>query len=346
MALIQSLENKKGEVNFRNKLVNQHKGKAIYFKRQPNKRVLLKELKKRILVTKEDFKKLLSDKTPISPFLEIGSEKCQRAVYLVNELKIQGFATDLSLDSLQSSVFFSKALGYKKLPFRICLDAYNLPFRDNSLPLVFFYETLHHFPDPKPILDEALRVLRSDGTLFINDEPIKQLINFRLWRRDYHLSPIERILKFSLILPFLSTIGKSEVDHGILEETFWLDTWEEALKLYPQAKIKIKPIFFGPINTFAKNSLNHEFKINPLVKSLIAIQGGGITINAKVQKNKQQDVYGDSLFDLLACPNCKDKPPLDIKNKKVFCKKCRSEYKFKKGVLILLSKDLERKLYG
>src|SRR3990172_208407 len=173
----QTLENQLGEVTFRKKLSEQHKGKKLYFEGQPTKDVILEEFQKRIEVTKEDFDKLLGKGLPLSPFLEIGAEKCQRAMFLVNKLGLNGFAADLSYESLKSARDFLKPLGFTKLPKRICLDAYHLPFRDNSIPLIFYYETLHHFPDPKPVLDEAYRVLRSDGALFFNDEPIKQLLN-------------------------------------------------------------------------------------------------------------------------------------------------------------------------
>jgi len=48
-------------------------------------------------------------------------------------------------------------------------DAKGLPFPDGTFDAVFSNTILHHIPDPRPFLREAVRVLKSDGVLLIRD---------------------------------------------------------------------------------------------------------------------------------------------------------------------------------
>lgn len=345
---LQKIENKLGEIKFRKKLADQHLGKEFFFKGQPDQKAILKELIKRNQNTSKDIFLLLKKGVAISPFLEIGAEKGQRSMLLVNKYKAQGFAGDLSLESLQTAEALRKPLKLNKLPTLICFDAYNLPFRDNSIPFIFFYETLHHFPDPKPILDEAFRVVRSDGHVFLAEEPVKQLFNLKLWRRDFNLNKFEKILKYTLILPFLSTIGKSEVEHGILEETFWLDVWEKALSTYPYCEAWLKPIFWGSEDYVEKKKgqTNGWLKPGIFTTLLLALQGGGIKCLAKVDKDERKDVYSKNILDLLTCPECKQGKQLTkIKNQFV-CSSCKLHFPIISGVIMLLPKVLMNTLYS
>lgn len=341
---LQKDSHKLAEVTFRRLLVDQHTGKKSYFPGQPDKETILKELLNRNVKTARDFSAILKQDIPLNPFLEIGAEKCQRSLYLVNELGLTGFAGDISFHSLASADYFRKMLHYKKMPLRISLDANRLPFRDNCLPFVFFYETLHHFPDPKPILDETYRVLHSDGYVFFAEEPVKQLFNLRLWRRDYNLTGFEKMLKFFLLLPFFSTIGKSEVAHGILEETFWLDTWEKSLSKYATAQAELKPFFLGKAVRLKKNRRGKWLKPNPLTSLLLAIQGGGIKALAQAQKRAVRNIRSSHPADLFACPTCVNRSPLVEMRLGFKCPKCAGVYRYKNNVLILLPKQIEKKL--
>ena len=45
------------------------------------------------------------------------------------------------------------------------------------------------------------------------------------------------------------------------------------------------------------------------------------------------------LLDLLACPKCEDRPPLELDGDRLVCTKCRSWYKIVDGVPHLLPED-------
>lgn len=325
---VQSLNNQRGEIAFR-----KHHDKSAISPYLPNHVQLQDILRLRNIATTKIISSLQSQNICLSPFLEIGAEYAQRSTLLVNKFNLSGFALDLSLDSLTAAKIFAQKLNFKKLPLLICADAYHLPFATNSLPFVFCFETLHHFPHPGPIISEALRVTSSH--FYFGEEPISQLINLHLWRRDYHLTPLETLLKKLYLLPFLSDIGKSEVDHGILENTFWLDTWANAITQH--ATIDIKPFFWGPST--------HSLNPNIFIKFLLALQGGGISALLTKQFVTMSDnrvTTSDSLLNLLCCPVCRAK--LDLI--RLRCPKCRQRFVQKKGVYILLPEMQRKHLYN
>ncbi len=48
-------------------------------------------------------------------------------------------------------------------------DAKRLPFPDGAFDAVVSHNMLHHLPDPLPLVDEAFRVAKPDGAVFIRD---------------------------------------------------------------------------------------------------------------------------------------------------------------------------------
>jgi len=52
--------------------------------------------------------------------------------------------------------------------FLVCGDAEALPFRDNSIDIIFHQGVLEHFRDPKSLLRENMRVLKSGGTVLVD----------------------------------------------------------------------------------------------------------------------------------------------------------------------------------
>ena len=83
----------------------------------------------------------------------------------------------------------------------VCADGEHLPFRNNSFELTIFYQSLHHCPNPKLALNEALRVSKA---VVLGDEPAK--------------TPLLRILKLSKII--LSLRVNVDEMSGIKEHRF------------------------------------------------------------------------------------------------------------------------------
>ncbi|MBI2595333.1 methyltransferase domain-containing protein [Candidatus Daviesbacteria bacterium] len=399
MSNLQNLRNQQGEVNFRRKLAKQFAGQEVMYPGEPSYKQNLSIIRGRVKDYKRYFKSLISHEMTLEPYLEIGSGIGQGAMFLEDQYKTQGFATDISYDTLLLANHYKDKLHFKKMPFRVCCDVYNLPFKTNSLPFIFTVETLHHFPDPKPVLEEIYRVLAPGGYFYFNEEPVAQMINLNLWQRDRNLRWFEKILRSLLVLHFISKIGKSEIENNILEEAFSLKTWEKTLNVFDAVQATLKAFPYGPISVQIKTPKKgwpqyHPVRgwLNPpLYKNiLLQILGGGIEALCKksekeakppIQKNVVQssaphnitseNFYGarqtpsesrgrtrgffeggerlseQKLFELLACPNCKQKPGLNYhkSTKTLSCPICKTTYKSKNGIFMLFSREQMAKLY-
>lgn len=85
---------------------------------------------------------------------------------------------------------------------RVCADWMSLPFRSDSVDLVFSNATLEHVPDPSKAVEETVRVLKRGGVIIHNDAWF-----CRPWTatgitvKSYHAcSPMEKLLKLSIVI--------------------------------------------------------------------------------------------------------------------------------------------------
>lgn len=336
MEKTQPLSAKLGEVRFRKKLVEQHLGRNNFFSGEPDQKEIIPVLKKRIDNSEKIFHSLKKRGFLLSPFLEIGAEKGQRSMILVNKFAAEGVALDLSLESLKSAQEFASLLNFSKLPILVCADAYHLPFADSTFPFIFCFETLHHFPDPTPIFKEIHRVLSPGGIFYFGEEPIKQTANLNLWRRGYHLTFWEKSLKFIGILPFLSKIGKTETGHGVLEEEFSLAVWKKGLSVFDKVETSVKPVFFGPSSSLAKKN-NQWQNPNLCSRLLTMLEGGGIE---GVAMKEKRGTSRQNSWRQFICPDCQKEL------KKDYCPTCRRQFEQKNKVYLLLPKKIQQSLYG
>lgn len=343
----QSQKSKLGEIKYRKEILKQHLGESDFFKNEFSQAQYIKMQKEKLAITNKTFKSL-AKKYKLSPYLEIGAEYSFRSALLENNFKSKGFATDISLYSLIAAKTMIPKVGYKNIPTRICADANNLPFKSNSFLFIFVYESLHHFPDPKPVLAEIERVLTPGGICLIGADPIRQTLQIRLWRRPNKLRSWEKLLKLTLILPFISHIGKTEIEFGIIEEAFNLKTWQDALSVFDKVEATITPFRLGPKQIINKNTQKNWLSPKPLVKLILFFLGGGLMAIC-TKSGKQNGVSPKNITDLLICPNCLKSKKLEnvlSKENKIYlhCLKCHNKYIKNNSVLVLLDKKLQSAL--
>lgn len=193
----QSIRNIIGEVRYR---------KIASFG-EPEK--VLKLAKKRIEERKPLFEKLRYYHVKFSPFLELGAERGQTALQVVNDYRAEGFATDISAESLTTIYPIKSFIGYKKLPVLICCDINKLPFKNNSLNFVFSFQTLHHLASLPPIMEEVNRVLAPKGYFYFAEEPIRKDSSVPGWQET-----------------------PEELEYDILEQRPLESNWLKALKIF------------------------------------------------------------------------------------------------------------------
>jgi SAM-dependent methyltransferase len=127
-----------------------------------------KILKTRMEKTLDQMTLIQNKRIPLSPYIEVGAERCQRSLVMENDLGIKsGAAIDISFDMLKSCSHYQNVFNKPEPPIRICCDANKLPFSTGTIPFIFCYETLHHFPDPTPITREIFRVMLPGGFFFL-----------------------------------------------------------------------------------------------------------------------------------------------------------------------------------
>lgn len=334
----QSQANKLGEIRYRKIISEQHTGKRIFFKNEPDQKEIKKILAGRLSEYRKTFSELKRRNILKSPFLEIGAEYAIASLLLKNRYSLDGFASDISLYSLTKTRHFAKIFKLHKIPGLLCSDAENLPLKSNSIPFVFAYETLHHFPNPALPLKEIYRILSPGGIFFIGSDPIIQSFQIKLWRRPTRLRFWEKILKMMLILPFVSHIGKAETEYGIIEGAFNLKTWQNCLNLFDNVEAKITIYPFGPSKKLTNSQYTKWQRLNPLFKLGLFLFGGDIQAICYKKGSPKETTQQ------LICPKCLSRYSREVLLENLSCSKCKSRYLKKNGITILLQEPIAKHL--
>ena len=337
----QSIKNQMGEIKFRKKLYQQQVEGRCFFNDEYNFEGIQKILIARMKKTYEQMILLKEIGIVLSPYVEIGAERCQRSLVMENDLGATGAAIDISYDSLKSGDYYKEVFNKNKLPLRICCDAYRLPFMSDSIPFVFCYETLHHFPDPTPIVKEIYRVLVPGGHFFFDEEPYKKMLRVPLYRgakrrskESFSASKIRKILD-----SFFSKMNCNEIEYGIIENhEIPIGVWRQTLSFFEEKNVKLQ----------SKKRISSElFNPKHYLKYLWAYLLGG-EISGTCRKSGARIKGEISIHDVLICPSCIDngrESKLDQKNLSFFCKGCGNKFPLIDGVVFLFSSEKFEKLY-
>ncbi len=339
----QETKNKMGEIEFRRKLFseqilgkNEFDGALQYTNIES---ILLERMAK----TESDFN-ILFKKIKIPNFyLEIGAERCQRDLVLENNFNVSGAAFDISYDMLKSCEYYGNKFAKNKLPMRICGDAYLLPFKSNSIPFVFGYEMLHHFPDPTPIIKEVFRVLEPGGSYYFDEEPFKQFLHFPIYKKRLANSNISGNSIYNRILNLMDSIF---LDENFVEQDY--DVIENHDISIAKWKSSFSDFYSSDIKLMTKKKLEISINSSFGLKYFIAFLFGGI-INGLCKKQGGPLKEGkNTIIDTIICPNClqnKEEHNLFKKESFYICNICNHEYPIKDNILFLLTPDKRRNYY-
>ncbi|MBK7257299.1 MAG: class I SAM-dependent methyltransferase [Ignavibacteriae bacterium] len=238
----QSSTAKRAEIEFRRKLFEQQVEGQTIFSDEFDGKGIEAILGERMEETLRQMRSLRETGVPLSPYLEIGAERCQRSLVMENDLGAAGAAVDISFDMLRSGAHYAKVFKKSNVPLRVCCDANVMPFLTGSMPFVFCFEVLHHFPDPTPIIAQIHRVLAPGGCFFFAEEPYRQVLRVKLYRsgkiysrETLRASKIKRLLD-----RFFAEPRCNEVEHGIIENhDIPLSVWKNALAAFSGKRVTL-----------------------------------------------------------------------------------------------------------
>ena len=174
----------------------------------------------------------------MTTFLEIGANAGHSSYMLANEFGAEGFALDLSADSLRHGRALMDAWQLERAPIRLAGDAANLPFADESLRFVCAFQMLSQFMDIEAVFREVHRVLQPGGVFLFAEEPLRRQLSLRLYRCPYYntMKPWERRLHDWGLLGYLvrDVIGAhQEESFGIRQNhTMGLADWDSLVGKY------------------------------------------------------------------------------------------------------------------
>ncbi|MBN1131036.1 MAG: methyltransferase domain-containing protein [Chitinispirillaceae bacterium] len=336
----QALRAQKGEIEFRKRLVSQQVEGKMHFKDEFSSQEIEAILLDRIKKTREQMEMLEKQNILLSPYVELGAERCQRSLVMDNELGLSGAATDLSFDMLKSCGHYRNVFHFGKNPIRICCDVHYLPFSRDSLPFVFCYQFLHHFPDPGIVLKEVYRVLARGGYFFFDEEPYKKVLHIDLYNRKVYAKEslhAGRIRKW--IDCFFSRELNNEEGFGIVEnDAISLGTWKRALGIFAKKEVTIKTL---------RNIGADLYKAGKTINYLLAYLAGGV-ISGLCQKEGHPADVSKPVGELLICPSClaeRKEIPLTRKEGTIICGSCRKRYPIKEDIAFLFPYNTFEELY-
>jgi SAM-dependent methyltransferase len=341
----QTIDNMKSEIRFREKLAAQHvSGEELvpgYIGKEDHD-VLMQE---RVHSTTAAMKRLQEQGVSLSPFIEVGAERGQRALVLTNDFNAEGFALDLSFAQLKTLDYWMEFFKKPNGPIRVCCDVYRLPFQADSLNFSFCYQFLHHFPTPIPVMEEIYRVM-AGGYFFFDEEPYKRY-SLSLYRRKVGNKPGKLRQYLRYLESFIAHQYETEEEYGIIEnDDIPLDHWLEAADVFDNKKVFLQ----------SANLLHSEMgRSSGLKIRLHRMMGGGISALLKKESGVPRAAYGaDDLYGLLGCPVCviegaqagdRDRAPLVKHPEHLTCDKCNTKYPIVENVIFLLPKDEMKELY-
>jgi SAM-dependent methyltransferase len=336
----QSLEAKLGEIKFRRLLAAQQIDGKTTIENEFDSEGIRAILAKRMEDTRRAIAGLRERGTPISPYVEVGAERGQRSLVLENDFGARGAAADLSFDMLRSAAHYSRLFELPRMPMRVVCDIYGLPFRTGSVPFVFCWETLHHFPEPGPILKELHRVLAPGGYFYFDEEPFQQVLRFPIFRgrKVYSHDAIEAGTLRRLFDRFFTEPSCNEVEYGIIENhSIPLTVWRDALADFVEPDVTltssrgIRSTLFGKHREPAHGL---AYLLGGSIHGLCKKAGAGAPV--------------ERIEDALICPECRirgTESALRLSEAGATCPGCRTEFRTIEGVLVLLPQAKLRELY-
>jgi ubiquinone/menaquinone biosynthesis C-methylase UbiE len=186
-------------------------------------------------------------------------------------------AVDLTQEMLEAAEKFIKGNSHQNVTF-VKGDAEMLPFSDESFEIVTCRIAPHHFPNVKSFIDEAHRVLLSNGQFLLDDNVVPEDDEF-----DLFYNTIEKVRDYSHFrawkktewIQMLEGSGFEVFEWHRFEKTFHYEPWCNRMKLSVSEKDKLTQYILD-----ASQKVKDKFKIIIEDEKIISFQGEAIVLKA------------------------------------------------------------------
>ncbi len=286
---------------------------------------------------------------PMTPFLEIGSNAGHTSYMLENEFGADGFALDISADSLRHGIALQEQWGMPRAMVRVAGDALNLPFRDGSLSAVLAFQMLSQFMDIESVFLEVKRVLAPGGVFIFAEEPLRRRLSLRLYRCPYWetMKPWERKLyEWGLLGYFVRDVigAHQEESFGIRQNhTMELRHWHDLItKHFVAQEYEIFVPERGPGESIVKR-IARRFDPQRSDWRAARLLGGTLAAVCRKAGERVPQTWTGRFETLLRCPDCNGSLDRDHDDT-VFCK-CGYKAPNEGGVYNLLRSVDKKELY-
>lgn len=283
----------------------------------------------------------------LTPFLEIGANAGHSSYMLANEFGADGFALDISADSLRHGRALMDAWGLERAPIRVAGDAANLPFADGSLRMVCAFQMLSQFMGMESVFREVHRVLQPGGVFLFSEEPLLRKLSLRLYRCPYYdtMKPWERKLYDWGLLGYLvrDVIGAhQEESFGIRQNhTMGLREWQSLIgKYFAQHEYDLFVPERGWGERVVKNAAGSQSRAARWLGGTLA----AICKKAGAPPLPADDPVAASFERFLRCPDCSGELNRDVQDA-LRCSKCGYSAPNEGQVYNLLPSAERRELY-
>jgi uncharacterized protein YbaR (Trm112 family)/SAM-dependent methyltransferase len=333
----QTMAAKAAEIRFRRDLCRYRINQEPVFDDEFDCETIVHIFRERIAAAIADVS-TLPEVSNIASCLEIGAECCQRAAGVSDQLKIPCYAADISLDSLLSFDFYAPLLGVNSRPLRICCDLTVLPFRSNSIDLVFSYQTLHHFRHPESVVAEICRVNRA--TFFGCDEPTRRHLRLFVGTQPHTIySPRRTKRRWGRFLEDMFLRSQcNESAYGVIEnEDLSLAAWKKCLEPWYECE------WYHGAGIAKGARISHRWG-GSMKWKWFSLMGTNVSFVGR--RSSQPVSVGKSV---LVCPDCLQRDGseelLSLGLSELRCAQCASSFPVVRDIPVLLPTALRRALY-
>ncbi len=287
----------------------------------------------------------------LGPFLEIGANAGHTSYMLCNEFNVDGYALDISADSLRHGIALQQEWGMERAPVRLAGDALHLPFKDGSLGCVFAFQMLSQFMDIDAVFQEVKRVLAPGGVFIFAEEPLKRQLTLSLYRAPYWdtMKPWERKLyEWGLLGYFVRDVigAHQEESFGIRQNhQMTLRHWHAlTIKYFVAHEYEMFVPERGWGERIVKQALVKTDRYGSVWRAAKLLGG---TLAAFLKKEGERPLGlepGDHFETCLRCPDCHASLSR-LADESLLCQKCSYAAPNEGGVYNLLPSEDRKELY-